>query len=77
MKGRLPTFTEEDKALVKGSFDFIGFNYYTSRYAKAVEIDPNAPPTSFSLDSFTDLLSTLTNAASPSIMKEEKADCSS
>ncbi|PKI53304.1 hypothetical protein CRG98_026332 [Punica granatum] len=55
VKGRLPTFSEGDKALVQGSLDFIGFNYYTSRYAKAIEIDPNVPPTSFSRDSFTDL----------------------
>ncbi|OWM65481.1 hypothetical protein CDL15_Pgr009071 [Punica granatum] len=55
VKGRLPTFSEGDKALVQGSLDFIGFSYYTSRYAKAIEIDPNVPPTSFSRDSFTDL----------------------
>ncbi|XP_059645352.1 beta-glucosidase 13-like isoform X2 [Cornus florida] len=37
----LPTFTEDEKALVKGSFDFIGVNYYTSRYAAALPINPN------------------------------------
>ncbi|XP_062118343.1 beta-glucosidase 24-like [Humulus lupulus] len=30
---RLPTFTLEERNLVKGSLDFIGVNYYTSRYA--------------------------------------------
>uniref|UniRef100_A0A803P8B3 Uncharacterized protein n=1 Tax=Cannabis sativa TaxID=3483 RepID=A0A803P8B3_CANSA len=30
---RLPSFTLEEKNLVKGSLDFIGVNYYTSRYA--------------------------------------------
>ncbi|KAL4326096.1 hypothetical protein GQ457_11G028580 [Hibiscus cannabinus] len=30
VKDRLPVFTEEDKELIKGSFDFIGLNYYTS-----------------------------------------------
>lgn len=32
---RLPEFTTEQKELLKGSFDFIGLNYYTSNYAKA------------------------------------------
>ncbi|KAK1399480.1 Beta-glucosidase 24 [Heracleum sosnowskyi] len=32
----LPTFTKEEKALVSGSYDFIGINYYTSRYATAI-----------------------------------------
>mmetsp|Transcript_19774 Transcript_19774/g.14509 ORF Transcript_19774/g.14509 Transcript_19774/m.14509 type:complete len:200 (-) Transcript_19774:37-636(-) len=30
--GRLPEFTEEEKALVKGSFDFLGLNHYTSKF---------------------------------------------
>lgn len=29
---RLPKFTEEESELVKGSFDFIGVNHYTSNY---------------------------------------------
>ncbi|XP_021775930.1 beta-glucosidase 13-like [Chenopodium quinoa] len=28
----LPKFTDEEKELVKGAFDFIGVNYYSSRY---------------------------------------------
>ncbi|CAK9186962.1 unnamed protein product [Ilex paraguariensis] len=32
----LPTFTDEQKSLVQGSYDFIGVNYYTSRYAKSL-----------------------------------------
>lgn len=55
VKERLPTFTDVEKELVKGSFDFIGFNYYTTRYAKAVTVDPTAPPTSFGLDLHTDI----------------------
>ncbi|KAL6652544.1 hypothetical protein ACP70R_011469 [Stipagrostis hirtigluma subsp. patula] len=35
---RLPKFTKEQSELVKGSFDFIGLNYYTSNYAD------NLPP---------------------------------
>jgi beta-glucosidase len=32
--GRLPTFTPEETAMVKGSFDFIGLNHYTTSYIK-------------------------------------------
>ena len=35
----LPKFTNMEKNLVKGSFDFIGVNYYTSTYATAVAFD--------------------------------------
>ncbi|GMN57300.1 hypothetical protein TIFTF001_026409 [Ficus carica] len=30
---RLPKFTKEESKLVKGSFDFLGLNYYTANYA--------------------------------------------
>ncbi|ONH96077.1 hypothetical protein PRUPE_7G106000 [Prunus persica] len=33
VRERLPKFTEEESELLKGSFDFIGINYYTARYA--------------------------------------------
>ncbi|OAY44735.1 beta-glucosidase 16 isoform X3 [Manihot esculenta] len=33
---RLPQFSEDESLLVKGSFDFIGVNYYTSKYATNV-----------------------------------------
>ncbi|KAL4612085.1 hypothetical protein ACB092_08G173500, partial [Castanea dentata] len=33
VKDRLPKFTKEQSKLVKGSFDFIGLNYYTAYYA--------------------------------------------
>ncbi|KAG6757995.1 hypothetical protein POTOM_038326 [Populus tomentosa] len=32
---RLPNFTEKDVALVKGSFDFVGINHYTTFYARS------------------------------------------
>lgn len=44
VKERLPVFTEEEKNLVKGSFDFIGINYYTSRYAKNMKPKSDGPP---------------------------------
>ncbi|CAG9324208.1 unnamed protein product [Blepharisma stoltei] len=31
---RLPSFTSEQSKLLKGSYDFLGVNYYTSNYAK-------------------------------------------
>ncbi|XP_022960671.1 beta-glucosidase 24-like [Cucurbita moschata] len=34
VKERLPHFTEEQRILIKGSYDFLGVNYYTSNYAK-------------------------------------------
>ncbi|XP_024012777.1 beta-glucosidase 16 isoform X2 [Eutrema salsugineum] len=34
--GRLPTFTPEESSMLKGSFDFIGINYYSSFYVKDV-----------------------------------------
>lgn len=30
---RLPEFTQEERSMLKGSFDFIGFNYYGGIYA--------------------------------------------
>ncbi|CAN6696184.1 unnamed protein product [Malus baccata var. baccata] len=33
VKERLPKFTEEESKLIKGPFDFVGMNYYTSHYS--------------------------------------------
>ncbi|KAK8700149.1 hypothetical protein V6N13_018553 [Hibiscus sabdariffa] len=44
VKERLPVFSAKEKELVKGSFDFIGINYYSSRYAKNIPSSPNAMP---------------------------------
>ncbi|XP_044510162.1 beta-glucosidase 24-like [Mangifera indica] len=49
---RLPTFSIEEEKLVHRSFDFIGINYYTSRYAKNIPIDLEAPPFSSVADRF-------------------------
>ena len=34
MGNRLPKFTKKEKHMLKGSADFIGINYYTSRFAR-------------------------------------------
>ena len=34
--GRLPTFTPEEAKMVKGSYDFIGMNHYTSYFTNDV-----------------------------------------
>ncbi|CAL9007971.1 unnamed protein product [Prunus brigantina] len=34
VKERLPIFTKEERRLLKYSFDFVGINYYTSRYVQ-------------------------------------------
>ncbi|KAK8626875.1 hypothetical protein V6N13_134505 [Hibiscus sabdariffa] len=44
VKDRLPVFSAEEKELVKGSFDFFGINYYSSRYARNIPSSPNAMP---------------------------------
>uniref|UniRef100_F6TAR1 Beta-glucosidase n=1 Tax=Ciona intestinalis TaxID=7719 RepID=F6TAR1_CIOIN len=35
-KSRLPTLTEEEKKLIKGTYDFFGLNHYTTRLAEPV-----------------------------------------
>lgn len=52
VKDRLPSFTTEEQKLVKGSFDFIGLNYYTTRYARGIPVDMYASPVSFSDDQY-------------------------
>lgn len=44
VRNALPKFSEEEKELVKGAFDFIGVNYYTSRYASTLPIDAGDSP---------------------------------
>ena len=40
---RLPQFSKEQSSMVKGSFDFIGINYYSTNYAKDVPCENQAP----------------------------------
>ncbi|KAH9774622.1 Beta-glucosidase 17 [Citrus sinensis] len=46
---RLPKFTEGESKLVKGSFDFLAVNYYTTNYADAAP-PPNAFQLSYTAD---------------------------
>ncbi|CAI9089622.1 OLC1v1024228C1 [Oldenlandia corymbosa var. corymbosa] len=40
VKSRLPTFTDDQSKDLAGSFDFVGVNYYTGRYASDISKDP-------------------------------------
>ncbi|KFK43731.1 hypothetical protein AALP_AA1G165100 [Arabis alpina] len=42
LKERLPQFTAKEASLVKGSYDFIGVNYYMTQFARNIpHVDPN------------------------------------
>ncbi|KAM6598093.1 hypothetical protein CsatA_008617 [Cannabis sativa] len=47
---RLPKFTKEEAKVVKGSFDFVGLNYYTANYAASTHLPKNSLP-SYTTDS--------------------------
>ncbi|CAL9026051.1 unnamed protein product [Prunus brigantina] len=50
---RLPKFTDEESKLLKGSYDFIGINYYSARYASAYPVDYKIPtPPSYMTDAY-------------------------
>ncbi|KAK1287185.1 Beta-glucosidase 12 [Acorus calamus] len=40
---RLPKFTAKQSVMLKGSFDFVGLNYYTTNYATAIPLSANLP----------------------------------
>eukprot|EP00252_Welwitschia_mirabilis_P025086 TRINITY_DN7703_c0_g1_i1.p1 TRINITY_DN7703_c0_g1~~TRINITY_DN7703_c0_g1_i1.p1 ORF type:complete len:406 (-),score=68.64 TRINITY_DN7703_c0_g1_i1:45-1262(-) len=50
---RLPAFTKEESKSLKGSFHFLGLNYYTSRYVLHEKSPPSLEWTSYSQDSHT------------------------
>lgn len=35
---RLPQFTPQQSKMLKGSFDFLGLNYYTTQYAQSISL---------------------------------------
>nr|BAO04175.1 hypothetical protein [Delphinium grandiflorum] len=44
VKDRLPAFSIDEKEMVVQSFDFIGINYYTTRFAKGLPLTTKEPP---------------------------------
>ncbi|KAL9420925.1 hypothetical protein AB3S75_038486 [Citrus x aurantiifolia] len=50
VRERLPKFTNEQSVMLKGSFDFIGMNYYSSNYAVDIPV-ANSINISYSTDS--------------------------
>ncbi|XP_070021338.1 beta-glucosidase 12-like isoform X1 [Nicotiana sylvestris] len=50
VQDRLPKFTTEQAEMVKGSYDFLGLNYYTSNYASNI-VSPYKVNISYSRDS--------------------------
>ena len=53
VRARLPKFTKVQARLVRGSYDFIGLNYYSSSYASDAPQLSNVRP-SYLTDSLTD-----------------------
>ncbi|KAK8942219.1 Beta-glucosidase 13 [Platanthera guangdongensis] len=47
VRERLPFFTPEESEKLKDSYDFIGLNYYTARYARSQTIPKDFKPTSY------------------------------
>ncbi|KAL5699597.1 hypothetical protein ACHQM5_030477 [Ranunculus cassubicifolius] len=45
---RLPRFTKEESQLLKGSYDFIGLNYYTANYAISKIVGDDVQPCYYS-----------------------------
>ncbi|KAK9276973.1 hypothetical protein L1049_006512 [Liquidambar formosana] len=56
VRDRLPQFTEEEQELVKGSYDFVAINYYTSQYTKGLRFSAGDVPTSYHNDQYLQML---------------------
>lgn len=46
---RLPKFTKQQSISLKGSYDFLGVNYYSTYFAESI------PPTSTNMTFYTDM----------------------
>lgn len=44
VRDRLPYFTTKEVEMIKGSYDFIGVNYYSARYAENIQISADYIP---------------------------------
>lgn len=47
---RLPKFTKEQSAMLKGSLDFLGLNYYTTNYAESIPLKATGANLSYTDD---------------------------
>ncbi|KAJ0987084.1 hypothetical protein J5N97_005440 [Dioscorea zingiberensis] len=47
---RLPSFTKQESEMIKGAFDFIGINYYTTWYSQSVPPTNSLVNTSYTTD---------------------------
>jgi beta-glucosidase len=41
---RLPFFTKSEQEKLASSYDFMGLNYYTARFARHIDISPDFKP---------------------------------
>jgi beta-glucosidase len=51
---RLPKFTKEESEIIKGSYDFLGVNYYSTYYAQSI------PQTNINMTYYTDMQANVT-----------------
>ncbi|KAJ0973086.1 hypothetical protein J5N97_021045 [Dioscorea zingiberensis] len=59
VRERLPKFSAEEAAMIKGSCDFIGINYYTARYSSDVSYSHDDEPFKHNIDeSYSKILET-------------------
>lgn len=65
---RLPRFTKEQSKLLKGAFDFIGLNYYTTYYAASLPPSSNGLYSS-NTDNQANLSGAPLNQASPEFVQ--------
>lgn len=54
-KSRLPTLTEQEIDYIKGTFDFLGLNTYTSYMVKALNAEEVNPSPSWANDALTSI----------------------
>ncbi|KAJ6817046.1 beta-glucosidase 22-like [Iris pallida] len=62
---RLPSFTETEAAQVKGSFDFIGLNHYTSVHVKDTSAGPRTALRDYIADMLAELVVVSRNGSAP------------
>ncbi|KAK9291175.1 hypothetical protein L1049_009363 [Liquidambar formosana] len=61
VRERLPEFSSAQAELVKGSYDYVGINYYTARYAQALPFSSNDVAISYDKDQYLNALTSNAN----------------